>query len=284
MQSQLPPLLLFFNQQQTISKKKTYLLSLRMHKTKTELLESIADLKTKKDIEKEINTRYKKYDELIDKDTIAYLIVDELGRNTNSVTPISNLAVDGDYTVIGKVLSISDPKTFIRKNGNPGKVVNLEIADETATCRLVLWNGDIKSIKNKEIQPGTHLKIINGYTKQGYQGGLEINLGRWGLLEIEPQESSSQEKQCVDHLTGTLVHKEATKAFFKDDGEFGFVTTITIQENNMKKDIILWDRNVKDIQTYRIGETITLKNVMTKWSNGKTEFHVIQNDSVNNSP
>jgi len=251
-----------------------------MHRTKTELLESIADLKTKKDFEKEITARYKQCDELIDKDTIAYLIVDELGRNTHSVTPIGNLTVDGEYTVVGKVVSISHPKTFIRKNGNPGKVINLEIVDDTATCRLVLWNGDIEFIKNKEIQPGTHLKVINGYTKQGFQGGLEINLGRWGLLEIEQQENPSKDKQAVDHITGTLVHKEATKAFFKDDGEFGFVTTITIQENNIKKDVVLWDRNVKDIQTYRIGDAITLKNVTKKWSNGKTEFHIIQNDSV----
>jgi hypothetical protein len=254
-----------------------------MHKTRTELIELIADIKTKKDFEKEINTRYKKYDELIEKDAIAYLIVDELGRNKLSITNIIDLAADGEYTVIAKVLSISDSKTFKRKNGTPGKVNNLEITDDTATCRLVLWNGDIDYIKNKEIQPGTILKVINGYTKRGYQGGLEINLGRWGLLEIEPLDSSSQEKQQkqgVDHITGILVHKEATKAFFKDDGEFGFMTTITLKEHNIKKDIILWDCCVKDIQTYHIGDMIILKNVMKKWSNGKTEFHVSQNGSI----
>lgn len=254
-----------------------------MHKTKTELIELIADIKTKKDFEKEINTRYKKYDELIEKDTIAYLIVDELGRNKLSITNIIDLTADGEYTVIAKVLSISDSKTFKRKNGTPGKVINLEITDDTATCRLVLWNGDIDYIKNKEIQPGTILKVINGYTKRGYQGGLEINLGRWGLLEIEPLDSSSkekQQKQGVDQITGILVYKEATKAFFKDDGEFGFMTTITLKEHNIKKDIILWDCCVKDIQTYHIGDMIILKNVMKKWSNGKTEFHVSQNGSI----
>ena len=73
-----------------------------MHKTKTELIELIADLKTKKDFEKEIKTRYKNYDELIDQDTIALLIVDELGRNKQSITKIVDLAPDGDYTVVGK--------------------------------------------------------------------------------------------------------------------------------------------------------------------------------------
>ncbi|DAC72960.1 MAG TPA: hypothetical protein DSN98_02645 [Thermoplasmata archaeon] len=254
-----------------------------MHKTKTECIELIADIKTKKDFEKEINSRYKSYDELIDKDTIAYLIVDELGRNKQSFTNIIDLTPDGDYSVIGKVLNISDSKTFKRKNGTPGKVINLEIQDKTATCRLVLWNGDIDHIKHKEIQPGTTVKIINGYTKRGYTGGIEINLGRWGLLDIEPSNDSSkgkQQKQTADEITGVLVHKESSKAFFKDDGEFGFVTTITIKEQNTKKEIILWDQCVKDIQTYKIGEHITLKNVTKKWGNGKTEFHVSQNSSL----
>jgi replication factor A1 len=254
-----------------------------MHKTKTELIELIADLTTKKDFEKEIKKRYKNYDELIDQDTIALLIVDELGRNKQSITKIVDLSSNGDYTVVGRVLSISDSKMFKRKNGTPGKVINLEITDDTAICRLVLWNGDIDHIKNKEIQPGTIVKIINGYTKLGYTGGMEINLGRWGLLEVEPIGISSQEEQPkhnADEITGVLVHKESTKAFFKDDGEFGFVTTITIKEQDTKKEITLWDRCVKDIQVYKIGETITLKNVTKKCGNGKTEFHVNENSTI----
>jgi replication factor A1 len=254
-----------------------------MHKTKTELLELLADIKPKKEFEKEISRQYKLYDELIDKDTIAFLIVDELGRNTQSITKITDLAPNGDYTVVGRVLSISDSKTFKRKNGSPGKVINLEITDETGTCQLVLWNGDINSIKNKEIKQGTLIKIINGYTKTGYTGGMEIHLGRWGLLKVEPTDASSQSQQrknLCDEISGVLVLKEPTKAFFKDDGEFGFITTITMKEHNIKKELILWDGNVKDIQTCHIGDSITLKNVTKKWCNGKTEFHVMQNGSV----
>ncbi|PNX52477.1 MAG: hypothetical protein BV458_09365, partial [Thermoplasmata archaeon M9B2D] len=114
-----------------------------MHKKKAELIEFIADIKTKKQIEKEIQTRYTIYEELVDTDTIAFLLVDELGRNIQSITKIANLTPNGDHTVIGRVLSISEKKTFKRKNGTPGRVINLEIADDSGTCRLVLWNGDI---------------------------------------------------------------------------------------------------------------------------------------------
>ena len=283
-QTQLPhlPQFFFLFTQQTIRKKTAYRDMLRMHKTKTELLKLIADIKPIKEFEKEINKQYKQYDELIDKDTIAYLLVDQLGRNTQSIIKIADLTANGEYTVAGVVQSVSDSKSFKRKNGSPGKVVNLEIADESGSCRLVLWNGDIDSIKNKEIKPGTRVKIINGYTKTGYTGGMEIHLGRWGLLEVEPSDVSSSQptKEYSEEITGVLLLKEPTKAFFKDDGEVGFVTSITMKQQNTQKNLILWDRNVKDIQPCRIGETITVRNITKKWCNGKTEFHVTRNESV----
>jgi phosphopantetheine adenylyltransferase len=60
-----------------------------MHKTKTELYDLIKDIRTKKDFEKELKTRYKNYDGLLDEATIALLMVDELGRNKQSIDKIA---------------------------------------------------------------------------------------------------------------------------------------------------------------------------------------------------
>jgi len=248
-----------------------------MHKTKGELYELISDLKTKKEYEQEIKARVKRFDGLIDADTAAFLLVDELGRNTHSITKIKELAAEKDFTVVGRVVSISDSKTFKRKNGTAGKVINLEIMDDTGTCRLVLWNDDINLIKNREIQVGTTVKVINGYTKTGYTGGLELNLGRWGLLEVEPTESPSVKETNAaypDEIAGILVCKEATRAFFKDDGEFGFVTTVTIDQDGHETLVTVWDQCVKDIQQFKPGDRIILKHVVTRHSDGKKEYHI----------
>jgi replication factor A1 len=247
-----------------------------MHKTKSELYEFVSDLKSKKEYEQEIKSRVKHFGGLIDGDTAALLLVDELGRNEHSTTKINELEPEKDFTVVGKVVCISDSKTFKRKNGTAGKVINLEITDETGTCRLVLWNDDIGHIKNKDIRIGTTLKIINGYTKTGYTGGLEINLGRWGSLEVEPVTEAGVKEAAAypDGISGILVCKEATRAFFKDDGEFGFVTTVTINQDGHEKLVTLWDQTVKDIQQFKPGDRIVLQHVTTKQSNGKKEYHV----------
>jgi len=254
-----------------------------MHKTKAELYELVSDLKTKKEYEQEIKARVKRFDGLVDSDTAALLLVDELGRNTPSITKIKELAPEKDFTVIGRVASISDSKTFKRKNGTAGKVINLEITDDTGICRLVLWNDDIDQIKNKEIRVGTTVKVINGYTKTGYTDGLELNLGRWGMLEVGPAEGTCTKEAAAsypDEIAGTLVCKEATRAFFKDDGEFGFVTTVTIDRDGHETLVTVWDQCVKDIQQFKPGDRIVLTHVTTKHSNGKKEYHINGDGSI----
>jgi replication factor A1 len=253
-----------------------------MHTTKDTLYEFINDLKTKKEFEEEIKKRTQDCDGLFDEDTIALFIVDELGRNKQAITKIADLKANSDSTIEGEITNIYDSKEFTRKNGTSGKVLNLDITDDTGTCRLVLWNKDVEQINSKKIQKGTKLKIINGYTKDGYSG-LEIHLGKWGLLETiqnNTTENKNIKSEEINEIEGTLISREPTKAFFKDSGEFGFVTTIKINIGNEEKQITIWDANVKEIQKYKIGDKIQIKDISKKQYNGKTEIHVNGNGTI----
>ena len=244
-----------------------------MQLSKDDLYERIKDLKSKKEFEKEIQNRYDHYDGLLDKDTVALLLIDELGKNTQGMSKIADITADSDCTVRGTVSNIYELRTFTRKNGSEGQVVNLDIHDETGTCRLVLWDKDVQHIQNNEIQIGTKVKIINGYTKNGYSG-LEINLGRWGLLETDSTQTT--ERQHVDDtiIKGTLIEKQPTRAFFKDSGEFGFVTKIKVKQESDEKYITVWDKKVKELQKYKIGDKINLRNITIKQNGNQSELHV----------
>lgn len=254
-----------------------------MHKTKNQLYETIKDLKTKKDFEEEINKKSKEYDDLLDEDTIALLIVDELGRNKQTMSKIVDLKPGTDCTVSGRVTDIGESRSFKRKNGSSGTVVNLEIIDDTGTCKLVLWDGDVKLVKDKTIQKDTNIKIINGYIKDGFNG-LEVNVGRWGLLEIEPEDMSKFNNESPLHdkkeIKGTLIETNPTHAFFKDNGEIGFVTNIKIKKEDTVKQLTLWDEKVKEIQSFKVGDIITIDNINIKNNNGKTEIHVNSKSTI----
>jgi ssDNA-binding replication factor A large subunit len=248
-----------------------------MHKTQDQLYEIIKDLKTKDDFKEEIKKISNDCDKLFDEDTIALLIVDELGRNKQTISKIVELKPDADCTVFGTVTNIRESRNFTRKNGSSGAVVNLELSDETGSCGLVLWNDDVKLVKNKTIQKGTHLKVINGYIKDGFNG-LELNVGRWGLLEIEPEDmtNSDNKKLLPDEkeIHGTLVEIKPTNAFFKDSGEIGFVTKIKIKDKDTVKTLTLWDEKVKEIQIFHVGDVIKIDNFDIRNNNGKAELHV----------
>ncbi len=245
-----------------------------MHKTKDQLYEIIKDLKTKDYFEDEIKKRSKECDNLFDEDTLALLIVDELGRNKQTISKIAEIKPDTDCTVFGTVTDIRESRNFTRKNGSSGAVVNLEISDETGSCGLALWNDDVKLVKNKTIQKGTRIKVINGYVKDGFKG-LELNLGRWSLLEIEPADmpAPDSKKSFPDEreIQGTLVEIKPTNAFFKDNGEIGFVTKIKIKNKGTVKTLTLWDEKVKEIQIFHVGDTIKIDNFDIKNNN---ELHV----------
>lgn len=241
-----------------------------------ELYNQIKDLKTEKEFSEEINKRKKEYDGLFDEETIALLIVDELGRNKQNVAEISNLKPGEETTVFGKVTNISNSRTFSRKNGSSGRVVNLELTDNTGTCGLALWDKDVELVKNETIKVGTNVKVINGYVKEGFNG-IELNVGRWGLLELEPDgmtKIKNEKLPDTKKFQGKLIDIEPTRAFFRDSGEFGFVANIKIKNEKETYSLSVWGEKVKEIQAFKKGDLLEIKNVDIKQKNGSKELHL----------
>ena len=253
-----------------------------MEKTKNQLYTQIKDLKTKKEFDEEINKIQKESDNLLDEDVAALLVIDELGRNNETICKLSELKPGEDCTVFGTIANIRNTRTFSRKNGSSGRVANLELADETGTCGLALWDKDTELVKNKTIQKGTKIKIINGYIKDGFNG-IEINVGKWSLIETDHKnmpKTNNKEKIKSNSITGELIEIEPTRAFFKDNGEFGFVANIKIKNEKETKQIALWNEKVKEIQNFKTGDKLEITNFDTRQKNGKEEHHLNGSGSI----
>lgn len=249
-----------------------------MGQTTEELYETIKDLKSIDEFAEEITNRQITYEHLFDEETIGMLIVDELGRNTAGKASIADLEPGIEGTITGIVTHIEPARSFQRKNGSTGRVVNLELTDDTGSIRLVLWGEDVKQVSENNIQVNTKLKIINGYTKKGYQG-TEIHVGRWSTITIlkkqdTPSAKQKQQQQNKPEITGIIKKITPTTVFFKDDGSYGFVAKLFLENTDETLKITLWDDQVKHVQQYTIGEQICIKNIDIKKQNGCTEIHV----------
>jgi replication factor A1 len=248
-----------------------------MHINKEKLYEKVKKSISKEEFEKQIKEIQKQYDDLFDEETSAFLLVDKLGENKVNICKISDLKNGMECTVLGKITNISKTRNFNRKNGTQGKVINLELSDDTGSCNLVLWDKDVESVKNETIKKGSNVKVINGYVKNGYSG-IELNIGRWGLIETVPEEEihfkETQKTEKTDYIYGELTEVQPTRAFFKDNGEFGFVTNITVKTKKGSKQLTLWDDKVKEVQNFKTGDEIEIKNIDIREKNGKVEIHL----------
>jgi replication factor A1 len=129
-----------------------------MQHLKTHLYEKVKDIYSKEDFFVKVEKLRTEYDDLLDEDIAALFIVDEAGRNTENIYKIKDVEDRIDCSIFGKVTNIQKARTFSRKNGSSGRVVNLELSDETGSINLALWDKDVDLVKNKKIKVRTSIK------------------------------------------------------------------------------------------------------------------------------
>jgi len=236
-----------------------------MQNTKVEeYYNSIKDLIDRDNFEQKIQHLQQDYDDLINKETAAFLIVDQLGRNQNSYKKIKNLEPNIDCSIHATIAHIQDPRTFTKKNGKTGQLVELSVQDDTGTIPLILWNDDVKRTQHDgDLQVGTPINVINAYTKTSYTGELQLNLGRWSELQINHAEDEKKNSTEELNLTGILTEKQPTTPHINTDGSISFTSTITLKtkDNTQPSTIRLEDKQVKTLQDIPIGSILTLKNL-----------------------
>ena len=147
----------------------------------------------KDEIEKKVEAKKAKLSGLISKEGAAQIIAAELGINfEDQELKISELMPGmRKVNTIGKVIKIIAIREFER-NGKSGKVANILFADETGSCRLVLWDtNQIALFENEEIKEGDVVRIKKGSTRDN-----EIHLS--GFSEIEKADVKIENVKTVN--------------------------------------------------------------------------------------
>ena len=212
---------------------------------------NIKDIMSKEEFKTEIENRRKIYADLFDIETIALLILDEYGRNNFHIMKIKDLQPGLNCTLFGIVLT-SNNKT-------------MEVLDETGVV-TVSTDDNIEGI-----QPMNTIKIINAYIKRN----LELQIEKWSSIQILPVEILSP-----INIKGVIENINPTHVFLKDNDKYSFVTTINIKSSNKTYPIFIWDEHVKNLQKYKIGDSITIKNVYRRKHSNGIEFHVNSSSTI----
>ena len=175
----------------------------------------------------------------------------------------------GDLNLTGKVLEISDVRSFQRKDGTAGKVGNLLIGDSTGAIRVILWDEKtdiLASVKCKDA-----IDVINGYTRENtFSHKVELQIGTHGTIRKSENQIEYKEKflSIADivadmydiNLFGKVLDISAVRTFEKKNGLSGRVRNFLLGDATGKISVSLWDEKVDLLEGVNFDETVEVLN------------------------
>ncbi|MEF8814402.1 MAG: single-stranded DNA binding protein [Halovenus sp.] len=223
---------------------------------------------------------------LADEETAAMILAHELADNEVDTVADIDPAMD-EVKFIAKVRSVGDVRTFERDDGEDGRVVNVEAADETGTVRLAFWDEQATAIADGGLEPGDVLRV-KGRPKEGYNG-LEVSVDK-----AEPEEDVDVDvdlngEGTIDGLalgqsdvtvTGLVLDTDDVRTFDRDDGSEGRVANLTIGDETGRIRVTLWDAKADRATEIEPGETVEVVDGYVREREGDLELHVGDRGSV----
>jgi len=217
-----------------------------------------------------VDKKFNEMNGLCDPRTAAMLVASELGMN--ETVKIKDMTEDkGNVIFIAKVTAIGDIREFSRDNDTTGRVVNLNLADETGSIRAALWDEAADLVKIGDIKMGQTIKV-KGYIKQG-QRGLEVNVGRGGGVEhVDTEVPVNLKPNKINEIKagmnalnvfGKVLDIGKVRTFTRKDGKAGKVSNITIGDETGKIRVTLWDAKAES-PGFNVGDIVELMNAYAR--------------------
>ena len=153
--------------------------------------EKIKDKISEEDFLKLLEEKKESYGDVdfMDDIDIARLITGEYitesveSKTDGVINKLEDLEAGQDHiSVIGKVMSISNQKSFKTRKGNAGKLCNISIADDTAKIRVTFWTNNIPLLNN--FNEGDVIQINNVQVKEGFNKNIEIQLENNATIHV----------------------------------------------------------------------------------------------------
>ncbi len=136
-----------------------------------------------------------------------------------------------DTIIIGRIIEMYDIREFDRDTGDTGYVRNIEIADDTGTIRVALWDKDAQ----KEREIGDGIKLQNPRLALNMDNRLEANVSRATTI-LEPSESELEKLPSIDELMAAIYVPKTIESLLEDDTNV--CVTGTINEVNAQRVIL----------------------------------------------
>lgn len=189
-------------------------------------------------------------------------------------TPIADIKANvNNINASGKVLDISEIRTFEKKDGSTGRVGNLLLGDPTGKIRLTLW--DEKTDLLDEIDFDETIEVLNAYSRENvFNQQIELNLGSRGTIQKTEKKVEYKEKiaNIADVVPGESYSVQGKvseigelREFEREDGTESVVANLELKDKTGSIRLTLWGDQAYVIEDLDIGSEIQIINAYAKY-------------------
>ncbi|MEA4956788.1 hypothetical protein SDC9_28863 [bioreactor metagenome] len=227
-------------------------------------------------------------------------IIDILKEYKSKLEPIKisvihEIEEDGEEVdVLGRIMSMNDPREFQREDGTTGLVRSGDLADETGIVRLSFW--DEKAQNNFEI--GNAFLIENARTRMGLYA-VELNIGKTArIIELDEDQTGDlpsfseledmiytpkkidqlEEDDSNIRVLARIIDLQDVNEFQRQDGTPGLVRNIEIGDDTGIIRTTLWNEQAD--ASYEVGEALRIENPRVTFRNDNLELSISNSTKI----
>jgi len=182
--------------------------------------------------------------------------------------------------IVCRVADYRGKTEFKRPDGTTGSRATFTAEDESGSARVVLWN----PLSEMELEDGDIIKIENAYTREGINGGVEIQAASRSRivktdakLNLKTQEKKAQTLKVQDikaGMSGFSVEARVLRVSEPREYSKGQLASLIIGDATNTMRVVLWDEKAGAAREIREGDAVRIRNAYSRINNNECEIHV----------
>ena len=233
---------------------------------------------------------------LLSDEGAARLVAEELLIQTRGGSDLGRMQVKdlvsglNDVNISGLVLMTWPPQQFQRRDGTPGRVMRVLIADKSDRVRCAIWDKHVDVLSRAGNLQGKVLRIGHAYTRQGLSGDTEIHAGERSSIQIDPPDMPKADLPEFGDLFTPLgkltaganqvnaigvVQSEPRYYTFAKEERTGSVLRTIVADESGSIPVVAWNERAEELRAVKNGDIVQMMNGRVRLDkNSRLELHV----------
>ena len=237
----------------------------------------VDDLIGEAEFEERVEAKAEACGGLVDEPTAAMLVVGDLGRAHRK---LRDLFSGGSLVCFfGRVLAVSEPRTFVRADGEEGRIATVTLGDETGRVETALF--DEKADAVAEIAVGEVLEVIARPSPRRHGEVTALALQKAGCevdCQVPPAVGAAPPTDRTVELRARVLNLRPPRNFIRRDGSPGTMTEALVGDGDGVFRLVAWQPDL--LAGVGPGDTVLIANAKFSQRSDRREYAIDEGSAI----